>query len=112
MEFKSIGRFLRMSPRKVRLVADKIRGRQINEASAILDYSPKRAAGAVKKVLRSAVANAENNFKIEDIDRLFVKTVFVDQGPTLKRMRPMSMGRSGRIRKRTSHLTIVLEEKA
>lgn len=112
MEVKAIGRYLRTSPRKMRLVTDKIRGKGVEEAKAILDYSPKRAAGLVKKVLKSAVANAENNFKAEDVDRLYVKTVFVDDGPTLKRMRPMSMGRAGRIRKRSSHLTIVLDERS
>jgi large subunit ribosomal protein L22 len=111
MEVKAIGRYLRQSPRKVRLVADKIRGKNVNEASAILDYSPKRAAGVVKKVLRSAVANAENNFKVTDIEGLYVKTIFVNEGPTLKRMQPMSMGRAGRIRKRSSHVTVVLEDK-
>ncbi len=89
-----------------------MRGKQVNEATAVLDYSEKRAAGLIKKVLKSAVANAENNFKLDDIDRLFVKVIVVDEGPTLKRMRSMSMGRSGRIRKRTSHITIVLDEKA
>lgn len=112
MEVKAIGRYIRMSPRKVRLVVDKVRGKQINEANAILDYSPKRAAQPVKKILMSAVANAENNFKIEDIDKLFIKNIYVDEGPTLKRMRPMSMGRAGRIRKRTSHITVVLDEKS
>jgi large subunit ribosomal protein L22 len=112
MEIKAVGRYLRMSPRKVRLVVDKIRGKNVNEASAILDYSSKAAASVVKKVLRSAVANAENNFKVEDIDKLVVKAACVDEGPTIKRLRPMSMGRAGRIRKRTSHVTIVLDEKA
>ncbi len=112
MEYRAIGRFLRISPRKVRIVADKVRGKQVNEATAVLDYSEKRAAGLIKKVLKSAVANAENNFKLDDIERLFVKVIVVDEGPTLKRMRSMSMGRAGRIRKRTSHITIVLDEKA
>ncbi len=112
MEYRAIGRFLRISPRKVRIVADKVRGKQVNEATALLDYSEKRAAGLIKKVLKSAVANAENNFKLDDIERLFVKVIVVDEGPTLKRMRSMSMGRAGRIRKRTSHITIVLDEKA
>jgi large subunit ribosomal protein L22 len=112
MEYKAIARYLRISPRKVRIVADKVRGKQVNQAKAILDYSEKRAAGLIQKVLKSAVANAENNFKLDDIDRLFVKAITVDEGPTLKRMRPMSMGRAGRIRKRTSHITIVLDEKA
>lgn len=112
MEYRAIGRFLRISPRKVRIVADKVRGKQVNEATAVLDYSEKRAAGLIKKVLKSAVANAENNFKLDDIERLFVKVIVVDEGPTLKRMRSMSMGRAGRVRKRTSHITIVLDEKA
>jgi large subunit ribosomal protein L22 len=112
MEIKAVGKYLRMSPRKVRLVVDKIRGKNVNEASAILDYSSKAAAAVVKKILRSAVANAENNFKVEDIEKLVVSTAWVDEGPTVKRLQPMSMGRGGRIRKRTSHVTIVLDEKA
>jgi large subunit ribosomal protein L22 len=111
MEYKAIGRFLRISPRKARLVANKLKGKGIQDATALLDYSPKRAAGLVKKILKSAVANAENNFKVADVNTLFVKIVSVDEGPTLKRNRPMSMGRAGRIRKRTSHITVVLTQR-
>lgn len=112
MEYKAVGRYIRMSPQKARLVADKVRGKQVDEANSILDYSPKRAAQPVKKILQSAVANAENNFKVEDIEKLFIKRIVIDEGPTIKRFRPMSMGRAGRIRKRTSHITIILDEKS
>ncbi len=112
MEVSAKARFIRVSPRKARLVSDKIRGKMVNEAIYILEYSPKKAAGLIKKILRSAVANAENNFKLEDVDRLFVKSIYVDEGPTLKRWRARAMGRAARINKRTSHVTIVLEDKS
>lgn len=101
---------MRISPRKARLVTDLIKGRDLGEAQQILDYSPKGAARAVAKVLASAAANAENNNKIAP-DRLFVLRAFVDEGPTLKRFRPRAMGRATRINKRSSHITIILEER-
>ena len=102
-------RYLQASPQKVRLVADQIRGKDVQEASNILQLSRKSAARSVQKLLKSAVANAENRDDAVDIDRLFVKEIWVDPGPTLKRIRPQPMGRAFRILKRQSHLTIKLD---
>ena len=110
MESKAIARYIRIAPRKVRLVVDLIRGKQVGEALAILKHTPKAASPVVEKVLKSAIANAEHNFEM-DVNSLVVGTVFVDQGPTLKRFRPRAMGRASRIHKRTSHVTVVLNEK-
>ncbi len=110
METKATAKFIRMSPRKVRLVVDTIRGKNVAEALATLDYTPKAAAGPVRKVLKSAIANAENNQKADQVEELKVAKVYVDGGPTLKRFRPRAMGRAGRILKRTSHITIVLSD--
>ncbi|MET3291443.1 50S ribosomal protein L22 [Brevibacillus fluminis] len=110
MESKAIARYIRIAPRKVRLVVDLIRGKQVGEALAILKHTPKAASPVVEKVLKSAIANAEHNFEM-DINSLVVGQVFVDQGPTLKRFRPRAMGRASRIHKRTSHVTVVLNEK-
>ena len=100
----------RISPQKVRLVADQVRGLPIEQALQILTFSPKKAAVLVKKVLESAVANAEHNDGA-DIDELKVSKIFVDQGPTLKRMRARAKGRGTRILKRTSHITVAVAEK-
>ena len=100
--------FVRIAPRKVKIVLDLIRGKSVEEAEAILKYTPKAACEVVSKLLKSAVANAEN--KDMDVDNLFVAMCKVDQGPTLKRMRPRAQGRGFRINKKTSHISIVLEE--
>lgn len=100
----------RTSPQKVRLVADQIRGLPIDQALQILTFSPKKAAVLVKKVLESAIANAEHNDGA-DIDELKVARIYVDQGPTLKRMRARAKGRGTRILKRTSHITVAVAEK-
>ena len=100
---------LRMSPRKVRLVADLIRGMKAGEADTRLRFVPKAAALPVRKLLASAVANAGHNFKLQK-EGLVVKSIFVNQGPTVKRFRARAMGRAAPIRKRTSHITIVLTE--
>lgn len=97
----------RQSPRKVRLVADLVRGKSVVEASNALTFLPKRAAGMFQKLLASAVANAENNFKVS-ADALKVTAVSVTKGPTLKRIRPVSRGRAHRINKRTSIVTLTL----
>ena len=110
METKAIARYIRIAPRKVRLVVDLIRGKQVGEALAILKHTPKAASPVVEKLLNSAIANAENNNNL-DPNNLVVGKVFVDQGPTLKRFRPRAMGRASRIHKRTSHITVVLNEK-
>jgi large subunit ribosomal protein L22 len=109
MEAQAVAKYLRISPRKARLSADLIRGKQVEEALNILSSTPKFGAQAVSKVVRSALANARQNKSI-DVDTLFVKTIFVNQGPTLKRFRARPMGRAGRIRKRTCHVTVVLSE--
>ncbi|WP_040225845.1 50S ribosomal protein L22 [Bhargavaea cecembensis] len=107
---KSIARTVRIAPRKVRLVVDLIRGKQVGEAVAILRLTPKAASPVVEKVLKSAVANAEHNYDM-DINNLVVSEVFVDEGPTLKRFRPRAQGRASKINKRTSHITVVVSEK-
>ena len=109
MEVTARLRYLQASPQKVRLVADLVRGKDVQEASNILQLSKKSAARSVRKLLKSAVANAENRDDAVDIDRLFVKEIWVDPGPTLKRIRPQPMGRAFRILKRQSHLTIKLD---
>lgn len=110
MEAKSIARQVRIAPRKVRLVVDLIRGKQVGEAIAILAHTPKAASPVVEKVLKSAIANAEHNYEM-DPNSLVVSEVFVDEGPTLKRFRPRAMGRASKINKRTSHITVVVSEK-
>jgi large subunit ribosomal protein L22 len=109
MEARAVAKFLRLSPRKVRYSADLIRGKKAEDAVNILTYTPKVGAKAVSKVLQSALANARQNPSI-DVDTRVVKTIFVNQGPTLKRFRPKPMGRAGRIRKRSCHVTVVLSE--
>ncbi len=103
-----------MSPRKVRLVVDQIRGKSVNEAYAILQFSKKGAAEPVGKTLRSAVANAQDRSQDEeggllDVDDLVVQEAFVDEGPTLRRWRARAQGRAAPIRKRTSHITVVVD---
>ncbi|MEH7480646.1 50S ribosomal protein L22 [Neobacillus drentensis] len=110
MQAKAVARTVRIAPRKARLVVDLIRGKQIGEAVAILNLTPKAASPIVEKVLKSAMANAEHNYEM-DINNLVVAQAFVDEGPTLKRFRPRAMGRASQILKRTSHITIVLSEK-
>jgi len=110
MEARAIARYIRISPRKVRLVADLIRGKQVSEALAILRYTPQLSREPVVKVLKSAIANAENNENAVAED-LYVTKIFVDQGPTMKRIKPRAMGRADRIKKRTSHITVVVGDK-
>ncbi|NMM63505.1 50S ribosomal protein L22 [Clostridium sp. P21] len=111
MEAKSIAKYVRMSSMKVGVVLDLIRGKNVNEAFAILKYTPKDAAEVINKVLKSAVANAENNLSL-DINNLYVAEAYACQGPTLKRFRPHAQGRAFRIKKRTSHVTVVVKERA
>ena len=110
MESRAVAKYVRIAPRKVRVVMNLIRGKNVAEAFAILKFTPKVGADAIEKVLRSAVANAENNFDM-DVDRLYVSSCFVDQGPTLKRIHPRSRGQAFKILKRTSHITVVVEER-
>jgi len=109
MESKAVARYIRMSPQKVRLVADLIRGKKVQEARSILLFTRKYAAGIVANVLKSAVANAAQNPNIDE-NILYVKEIFVDQGPSLKRWRARAQGRAAGIKKRTSHITVVLDE--
>jgi large subunit ribosomal protein L22 len=110
MEARAKLRYARLSPQKTRLVVDMVRGKRVQDALNILKFSPQKAAAVVSKLVSSAVANAEQK-GISDVDRLFVKTINVDQGPALKRFLPRAQGRATRIRKPTSHITVVLDEK-
>ena len=103
-------KYIRISSRKVKVVIDLIRGKSVDEAEAILLYTPKAAAEPVLKVLRSAKANAENNLELSP-DELYVAEIYANQGPTLKRYRPRARGSAFHIRKRTSHITVILDEK-
>jgi len=110
VESKAIAKYVRVAPRKVRVVMDLIRGKSIGEALAILKFTPKVGADVIEKVLKSAVANAEHNFDM-NVDKLYVASAFVDQGPTLKRIHPRSRGQAFKILKRTSHVTVVVKER-
>ena len=109
-EVKATAKYIRIAPRKVRIVMNLVRGKSVADALAILKFTPKIGADAAEKVLRSAVANAENNFDM-DVDRLFISSAFVDQGPTLKRIHPRSRGQAFKILKHTSHITVAVNEK-
>lgn len=110
MESRAIARHVRVSPRKARQVVDLIRGKSVGEALNVLQLVPRAAATPVEKVVKSAVANAENNYDMNP-DELFISQIFVDQGPTMKRIRPRARGMADRIRKRTSHITVILAER-
>ncbi len=107
MEARAIARYVRISPRKVRLVVDQIRGKNIKDAQTILAFSERSAAETVAKVLNSAIANAENNHNMRP-ETLYVKETYVDEGPTLKRIRARAKGSASRINKRSSHITVVV----
>ncbi len=109
MEAKATAKYLRISPRKARQAVDLIRGKRAQEALFLLKVIPKKSARLVYKVLQSAIANAENNRGL-DVDKLVVSQAFANPGPTLKRIRPRAMGRAYLIRKRTSHITVVVSE--
>jgi large subunit ribosomal protein L22 len=109
MEVLAKHRYAQISPQKVRLVADQIRGLSVADAIDILTYSPKKAAGLVKKVLESAMANAEHN-EGADIDELTVAKIFIDEGPTMKRIMPRAKGRADRILKRSSHISVIVSD--
>ena len=109
MEAKSVVKNIRISPQKARLVADLIRGNNVESAITTLRFMPKKAARIIRKLIESAVANANQNEAI-DVDTLYIKKVYVDGGPMLKRIRPRAMGRASRILKRSSHITVVLDE--
>ena len=109
MEAKATLKYARISPRKVKIVLDLIRGQKADKAMAILKFTPKAACEPVAKLLKSAMANAEHNHEM-DVSRLYVAECSVSQGPTLKRIRPRAQGRAFRINKKTSHITLVLKE--
>ena len=110
MEAKAVAKYIRIAPRKVRVVMNLIRGKNVADAFAILKFTPKVGADVIEKVLKSAVANAENNFDM-NVDKLYVSSAYVDQGPTLKRIHPRSRGQAFSIFKRTSHVTVVVAER-
>ena len=110
MEARAILKYARISPRKVQIVLDLIRNQQANKAMAILRFTPKAASELLEKLLKSAIANAENNHNM-DVSKLYVAECFACPGPILKRMRPMDHGKAFRILKRTSHVTLVLRER-
>ena len=110
MEVRAVAKHIRIAPRKMRLVVDLIRGKKVGEAIAILKHTPKAGSPVVEKVLKSAIANAENNFEM-DADNLYISKIFVDEGPTLKRFHPRAQGRAYSIMKRTSHVTVYVSEK-
>ena len=110
METLAKAKYVRIAPRKVRLVMDMVRGKSVTEAIHILGLVRKAASPAIAKVIRSAVANAEHNEEM-DVDNLVIKSAYVDEGPTMRRFMPRAMGRATIIRKRTSHITVVVAQK-
>jgi large subunit ribosomal protein L22 len=110
MEAKASAKYVRISPQKARLVVDLVRGKSVEEARGILKFTRKSAAGMVDKVLKSAFANAKQNPTIDE-SILYVKKIYVDQGPSLKRWRARAQGRAAGIKKRMSHITVVLDER-
>ena len=110
MKTKAVARFVRVPPRKVRLVLDQVRGKRVSEALQTLPYNPRAAARLVEKVLRSAIANAEHNHQLRTLEDLQIVQAFADGGPSMRRVQPRAMGRAFFIRHRTSHITIVLSD--
>ncbi len=110
MEVKAVAKYMRISPQKVRMLADAVKGKPVEAALDALKFMPQKAAGVVEKIMRSAVANADQRQDI-DVDALVVRNVIADPGPMLKRIRPRARGRATRILKRTSHITVILGEK-
>jgi large subunit ribosomal protein L22 len=113
MESRAIQRYTTTSPRKMRLVVDMIRGLSVDDAISYLHFSPKHSSKVIEKVIRSAVSNLMNLDEAKKVDtaNIYVKTAFVDEGPTVKRMLPAPMGRAYRVRKRSNHLTVIVAEK-
>ena len=110
MEAKAVAKYVRVSPRKARRTIDLIRGKDIGQALGILKNTPNKPSKIIEKVLNSAIANAENNHDML-VDDLYVSECYVDEGPTMKRFRPRAMGQASPINKRTSHVTVILEDK-
>jgi large subunit ribosomal protein L22 len=111
MEVKAVAKYMRISPQKVRMLSAALKDRPVEAALSQLKFMPQKAAGILEKIVRSAVANADQNAGL-DVDTLVVRNVIVDQGPTLKRFRARARGRGTRILKRTSHITVILAEKS
>lgn len=111
MEARAQARYIRVTPMKARRVVDLIRGLNATEAQAVLRFAPQAATVPVSKVLNSAIANAAHNYNHSNVDDLVISEAYVDEGPTLKRFRPRAQGRAYRIRKRTSHITVVVSSK-
>jgi len=110
MKSSAVAKYVRISPRKVRLIMDEVRGKKVEEALSLLTFAPQKGARLLKKLIDSAVANAQHNTDV-DVDNLYIEKIFADEGPVLKRFRPRAMGRATRIRKRSSHMTVILDEK-
>ncbi len=110
MEARATAKYVRVSPRKAREVVDLVRGKSVQDAEAILKFTPRAAAEVVGKVVHSAAANAEKNLRIKP-ETLYVSETYVNEGPTLKRIRPRAMGRAFRINKRTCHITVVVKQR-
>lgn len=110
MEVKASLNFARIGSQKARLVADVVRGKDVNEAIKSLTFMKQKGAGLIKKLVESAVANAENK-KVIDVDNLYVKSIWVDMGPSMKRFRPRAQGRAFQVKKKLSHIHVVLDEK-
>lgn len=110
MEVKATLNFARIGPQKARLVADVVRGKDVNEAIRSLTFMKQKGATLIKKLIESAVANAEDK-KVIDVDNLYVKTICVDMGPAIKRFRPRAQGRAFQVKKKISHINVILEEK-
>ena len=111
MEAKATAKYVRVSPRKAGQICDLVRGKNVDEALAVLKYTPKAASPLVEKLVKSAIANAENNHNM-DADKLYIAEIYANQGATMKRIRAATQGRANRIRKRTSHIEVVLKERA
>ena len=110
MQARAYAKYIRIAPRKMRIVANLIRGKNVDEAIAILKYTPKAASPVIEKCLKSAVANAEHNLQM-DTSKLYVAEAMIDQGPTLKRIHPRSRGQAFKILKKSSHVTMVVAER-
>ena len=111
MEVRAIAKNIRISPRKVRLIVDAVRGKPVAEAISLLTFMPHKSAAEVRKVIQSAVANAENNYGLDAQD-LYVARIYADEGPTLKRYRPRAHGRVSPLLKRSSHITAIVGERS
>jgi len=111
MEVRAVAKYIRISPQKVRLIIDVVKGKQVETALDLLKFMPQKAAAIIEKVIKSAVANADQYPDI-DVDSLVVRNIFADQGPTLKRFRARARGRGTRILKRTTHITVILAEES